>query len=77
MLAGGGEGAGNPRLPPATPYATARISRTFGTGGPPCSGAVAAKIARFVGQRRLRVTVDTDSHVMSDGQELDDEGMLR
>ena len=30
-----------------------------------------AEIARFVGQRKLSITADTYSHVMSDGQELD------
>ena len=30
-----------------------------------------AEIARFVGQRKLSVTADTYSHVMSDGKELD------
>jgi len=30
-----------------------------------------AEIARFVGQRKLSVTADTYSHVMSDGQEVD------
>ena len=35
-----------------------------------------AEIARFVGQRKLSVTADTYTHVLSDGQELDYEGML-
>ena len=30
-----------------------------------------AEIARFVGQRKLSITADTYSHVMSDGQEVD------
>lgn len=30
-----------------------------------------AEIARFVGQRKLSITADTSSHVMSDGTELD------
>ena len=30
-----------------------------------------AEIAGFVGQRKLSITADTYSHVMSDGQELD------
>ncbi|HXH89594.1 MAG TPA: hypothetical protein VNI55_13430 [Gaiellaceae bacterium] len=29
-----------------------------------------AEIAGFVGQRKLSITADTYSHVMSDGQEL-------
>jgi len=36
-----------------------------------------AEIARFVGQRKLSVTADTYSHVMSDGQELDYREVLR
>ncbi len=35
-----------------------------------------AEIARFVGQRKLSVTADTYSHVMSDGQELDYAALL-
>ncbi len=30
-----------------------------------------AEIARFVGQRKLSLTADTYTHVLSDGQELD------
>jgi hypothetical protein len=30
-----------------------------------------AEIARFVGQRKLSITADTYSHVLSDGQEID------
>ena len=30
-----------------------------------------AGIARFVGQRKLSITADTYSHVMSDGEEVD------
>ena len=36
-----------------------------------------AEIARFVGQRKLSITADTYSHVMSDGYELDYREMLR
>ncbi len=36
-----------------------------------------AEIAHFVGQRKLSVTADTYSHVMSDGQELDYREVLR
>lgn len=36
-----------------------------------------AEIARFVGQRKLSITADTYSHVMSDGQELTYEAHLR
>lgn len=35
-----------------------------------------AEIARFVGQRKLSITADTYSHVMSDGQELDYAGLV-
>lgn len=35
-----------------------------------------AEIARFVGQRKLSVTADTYTHVLSDGAELDYSGML-
>lgn len=35
-----------------------------------------AEIARFVGQRKLSVTADTYTHVLSDEQELDYEGMI-
>jgi len=30
-----------------------------------------AEIGRFVGQRKLSVTADTYTHVLSDGQEID------
>jgi hypothetical protein len=30
-----------------------------------------AEIARFVGQRKLSITADTYTHVLSDGRELD------
>jgi integrase len=36
-----------------------------------------AEIARFVGQRKLSVTVDTYTHVLSDGEELDYAELLR
>jgi integrase len=36
-----------------------------------------AEIARFVGQRKLSVTADTYTHVLSDGRELDYEEALR
>ena len=36
-----------------------------------------AEIARFVGQRKLSITADTYSHVMSDGEEVDYREMLR
>jgi integrase len=35
-----------------------------------------AEIARFVGQRKLSVTADTYTHVLSDGRELDYEQLL-
>jgi len=35
-----------------------------------------AEIARFVGQRKLSITADTYSHVMSDGQELEYASLL-
>jgi integrase len=35
-----------------------------------------AEIARFVGQRKLSITADTYSHVMSDGQELAYEALV-
>jgi integrase len=35
-----------------------------------------AEIARFVGQRKLSVTADTYTHVLSDGRELDYEALL-
>jgi integrase len=36
-----------------------------------------AEIARFVGQRKLSLTADTYTHVLSDGRELDYEEVLR
>jgi integrase len=36
-----------------------------------------AEIARFVGQRKLSVTADTYTHVLSDGCELDYAEVLR
>lgn len=36
-----------------------------------------ARIGEHVGQRSLRVTADTYTHVLSDGRELDYEGMRR
>ena len=36
-----------------------------------------AEIARFVGQRKLSLTADTYTHVLSDGRELDYAGVLR
>ena len=36
-----------------------------------------AEIGRFVGQRKLSGTADIYTHVLSDGRELDYEGMLR
>ena len=35
-----------------------------------------AEIARFVGQRKLTVTADTYSHVMSDGEEVEYASLL-
>jgi hypothetical protein len=35
-----------------------------------------AEIARFVGQRKLSVTADTYTHVLSDGRELDYDALL-
>jgi integrase len=36
-----------------------------------------AEIGRLVGQRKLSVTADTYTHVLSDGRELDCDGLLR
>lgn len=36
-----------------------------------------AEIARFVGQRKLSLTADTYTHVLSDGRELDYAAVLR
>jgi integrase len=36
-----------------------------------------AEIARFVGQRKLSVTADVYTHVLSDGREADYAGLLR
>jgi integrase len=36
-----------------------------------------AEIGRFVGQRKLSVTADTYTHVLSDGREVDYAGALR
>lgn len=36
-----------------------------------------AEIGRFVGQRKLSVTADTYTHVLSDGRELDYERLVR
>lgn len=36
-----------------------------------------AEIARFVGQRKLSLTADTYTHVLSDGRELDFAAVLR
>ena len=35
-----------------------------------------AEIARFVGQRKLSLTADTYTHVLSDGAEIDHAEML-
>ena len=35
-----------------------------------------AEIGRFVGQRKLSVTADTYTHVLSDGREADYAGLL-
>lgn len=35
-----------------------------------------AEIGRFVGQRKLSITADAYTHVLSDGRELDLEGLL-
>jgi hypothetical protein len=35
-----------------------------------------AEIARFVGQRKLSITADTYSHVMSDGEEVEDAAVV-
>ena len=47
---------------------------TFGTAGSPSStdkDAPWAEIGRLVGQRKLSITADTYTHVLSDGRELD------
>jgi integrase len=36
-----------------------------------------AEIGRFVGQRKLSITADTYTHVLSDAKELDYPGLLR
>jgi integrase len=35
-----------------------------------------AEVARFVGQRNLKVTADTYTHVLIDGREVDYAGLL-
>jgi integrase len=39
-------------------------------------GGTWAEIARFVGQRKLSLTADTYTHVLSDGREVDYAGLL-
>jgi hypothetical protein len=41
------------------------------------SGVQVATRPRFVGQRKLSLTADTYTHVLSDGRELDYTGVLR
>jgi hypothetical protein len=36
-----------------------------------------AEIGRLVGQRKLRVTADVYTHVLTDGREIDLEALLR
>jgi hypothetical protein len=59
------------------PEWTARRASQPAGLAPASPGLPWAEIARFVGQRKLSLTADTYTHVLSDGRELDYEAVLR